>query len=132
MAAAVLALAGCGGTSGPSDQSQIETSLTTYYKAFAQGDTAGACGQLAKDTLAALEKAAHGKGCSAVLGAALKRPDYAAIAPKLARARVTKVTIAGDKATAAVVVPGVHAALPPVPMLKEGGSWKIASAPGSQ
>ena len=64
-----------------------------------------------------------------MLATARKRPNYAAIAPKLAGARVTKVTIAGDKATAAVLLPGVHAARTTVPMLKQGGKWLIAGAP---
>ena len=126
-------LAGCG-SSGPTDRQLIETSLLTYYKSFGKGDTGGACNELAKDTKAALEKAGRGKDCTAILDAALKRPDYAAIASKLQNARVTKITIAGDKASAVVLVPGVTAngalgARTTVPLLKEGGAWKIVGAP---
>jgi hypothetical protein len=126
-------LAGCG-SSGPTDRQQIETALLTYYKSFGKGDTAGACNELAKDTRAALEKAGRGKNCTAILDAARKRPDYAAIASKLQNARVTNITIAADKASAVVLVPGVTTngalgARTTVPLLKEGGAWKIVGAP---
>ena len=127
-----VALAGCGGSSGPSDKQQIETTLTTYYKAFSRGDSAGACQELSAATRATLERAGRGKGCSQILDAALKRPDYAAVATKLAGAQVTQVTVGGDKATAVVVVPGVkvsggHGARRSVPLIKEHGAWKIAA-----
>jgi hypothetical protein len=135
LVAVVLAalLAGCG-SSGPTDRQQIETALLTYYRAFGKGDTGGACNELAKDTKAALEKAGRGKDCTEILDAALKRPDYAAIASKLQKARVTKITIANDKASAAVLIPGVKTngalgARTNVPLLKEGGAWKIVGAP---
>jgi hypothetical protein len=132
-AAAALLLAGCG-SSGPTDRQQIETSLVTYYKAFGSGDTGGACNELSKETKTQLEKAGRGKDCTEILDAALKRPDYAAIAPKLKDTRVTKITIAGDKATAVVLVPGVKdngalGARTTVPLLKEDGAWKIFGAP---
>jgi hypothetical protein len=134
LAAGVVAIAGCGGSSGPTDRQQIETTLLAYYKSFGSGDTGGACDELAGDTKAALEKAGDGKDCTEILDAALKRPDYAAIASKLRGARVTKVTIAGDKASAVVLLPGVKAngvqgASTTVPLLKEKGTWKIAGAP---
>jgi ketosteroid isomerase-like protein len=130
-----LVASGCGGSDKPSDKQQIETVLTTYYKAFAGGDSATACNQLAKDTIDLLEKQARGKSCTAVLDAALKRPDYAVIAAKLNSAKVTRVTVAGDKATAAIEVLGVPGAkggraATTVPLKKEKGSWKIASVVG--
>ena len=126
-------LAGCG-DSGPTDRQQIERALLTYYTAFGNGDTGGACHELAKDTKAALEKAGSGKDCTEILEEALKRPDYASIAAKLDKARVTKITIAGDKASAVVLVLGVKdngalGARTTVPLLKEGGAWKIVGAP---
>lgn len=130
---AVLAIAGCG-SSGPTDKQQIETAIVTYYKAFGNGDSGGACDELASATKAALERAGRGKDCTEILDAALKRPDYASIAPKLSNVRVTRITIAGDKASAAVLVPGVRAngalgARTNVPVLKEHGAWKIVGAP---
>lgn len=132
---AALTVAGCGGgSSAPTDKQQITTTLLTYYKAFGTGDTAAACNQLSRVTRTQLEKAGRGKGCSEILDAALKRPDYAQIAPKLAKTRVTTITVVRDKATAGVLVPGVkqNGALgvrTNVPLVKESGAWKIFGAP---
>jgi hypothetical protein len=126
---AVLALSGCGGDDSPTDKELIENSLTTYYKAFGTGDSGGACNELARETKEELEKAAGGKDCTEVLDQALKRPDYAKVAPKLSKVKVTEINIAGDKATAKAGVPGVG--LPTlVPLKKENGAWKIASPVG--
>ena len=127
--AVALLVAGCGGKSKPSDKAQIETVLTTYYTAFGSGDSGGACQELAKATKEALEKAAGGKDCTEVLDAALKRPEYKKIAPTLKGAKVKKVTIAMDKATARILVPGLKASTP-VALKKENGAWKIASVAG--
>jgi hypothetical protein len=126
-------VAGCG-TSGPTDRQQIETALLTYYKSFGSGDSGGACQELSKETKTQLEKAGGGKDCTEILDAALKRPAYAAIASKLKNTRVTKITIANDKATAQILVPGVKnngalGARTTVPLLKEDGAWKIFGAP---
>jgi ketosteroid isomerase-like protein len=126
VALAAAALGGCGG-GGPSDEEQIRTALTTYYRAFANGDGATACDALSKDAVTSLEKQARGKSCPEVLDAALRRPGYASVAQRLTRATITKVTIAGDKATASIQVPGAPAVAKrvPVALIKEGGSWKI-------
>jgi hypothetical protein len=128
-AAALVALAGCGGNDGPSDGQQIKTTLITYYTAFGNGDSATACNQLAATTVKALEQAAGGKPCEKVLDQALKRPDYAKVAPKLSRVEVSRVNIVGDKASADAAVPGVGRKAT-VPLKKEKGSWKIASRIG--
>jgi hypothetical protein len=127
--ASATAASGCGGSDGPTDEEQITSALTTYYKAFGTGDSGGACHELARETKEELEKAAGGKDCSEVLDAALKRPDYAKVAPRLAGVKISAVTIAGDKATAKATVPGVGKPTT-VPLLKEGGAWKIASPVG--
>ena len=132
LAAAVVLLStipGCGGSDKPSDKDQIEAALTSYYKAFGKGDSASACKELAAGTLEELEKAGGGKDCAEILDQALKRPDYAKVAPKLATVQISSVTIAGDKATAKATVPGVGKPTV-VPLKKEGGSWKIASPVG--
>jgi hypothetical protein len=125
----LVLVAGCGGSAKPSDKDQITTALKSYYKSFGSGDSGGACQELAKDTRANLEKAGGGKDCTEILDAALKRPDYAKIASQLDGARVENITIAMDKATAQVIVPGVNAKAT-VPLKKENGAWKIASVVG--
>ena len=129
--AAVLALlvAGCGG-GGSSNDSQIRKVIVTYYEAFANGDSASACDQLADDTVKNLEKHSKGRSCADVLNDALQQPDYATTAPKLKKAKITKITVLNDKATAQVDVPGVRGknARTAVALKKEGDSWKIATA----
>jgi hypothetical protein len=127
-AALALLVAGCG-KDKPDDKAQITTALETYYKAFGTGDSGGACKELASGTLEELEKAGGGKDCAEILDQALKRPDYAKVAPQLAKVQISAVTIAGDKATARATVPGVGKPTV-VPLKKEGGSWKIASPVG--
>ena len=128
-AAAALLVAGCGG-GGPSNSDQIKKVIGTYYEAFANGDSATACEQLAKDTVANLEKQAKGRSCTDVLNDTLQQPDYAAVAPKLKKAKITKITVLNDKATAEIDVPGVggKGARTAVALKKEGNSWKIATA----
>jgi hypothetical protein len=127
LAAAAL-VAGCGG--GPSNSDQIKKVIGTYYEAFSNGDSATACDQLAKATVQNLEKQAKGRACVDVLNDALQQPDYAAVAQKLKKAKVSKITVLNDKATAEIDVPGVggKGARTSVALLKEGDSWKIATA----
>ncbi|HEY0631584.1 MAG TPA: nuclear transport factor 2 family protein [Thermoleophilaceae bacterium] len=129
LAAVAALVAGCGG-GGSSSQDQIKKVLSTYYGAFAEGDSATACDQLAKDTVQNLEKQAKGRSCTDVLNTALQQPDYASVAQKLKKAKITKITVLNDKATAQIDVPGLRgrAARAPVALKKEGDSWKIASA----
>src|SRR4051812_13248274 len=123
-----VAVAGCG-KDKPNDSEQIETTLKTYYKAFGTGDSGGACDELTKETREELEKAGGGKDCTEILDQALKRPDYAKVAPKLAGVQVSAGTIAGDKATAKTTGPGVGKRTT-VPPKKEAGGGKIASPVG--
>jgi hypothetical protein len=122
-------VAGCGG-GGSSNSDQIKKVIGTYYQAFANGDSATACHQLAKDTVKNLEKQAKGRACSDVLNDALQQPDYATVAEKLKKAKITKITVLNDKATAQIDVPGVGGkqARTAVALKKEGDSWKIATA----
>lgn len=130
--AAALATAGCGG--GQPDKQKIESAITSYYKAFGGGDGSGACAQLTKDAIKLLESSAGGQKCPDVLEAALKRPAYARIAPKLKQARVVSVKVTGNDASAVTRVPGVGrngaTVSTRVPLKKEGDSWKIVSTSG--
>jgi hypothetical protein len=133
IALVAVAVGGCGGIGGeqPKDEGEeVEASLVAYYKAFASGDSETACNHLAENTVAQLERAAGGRPCSEVLDRALKRPDYAKVAPKLAEVKVTEVNVAEDKATARATVPGVGKSTR-VPLVKEDGTWKIASPVGA-
>jgi ketosteroid isomerase-like protein len=129
LASVALVAAGCGG-SGTSNSDQIKQVIAKYYEAFANGDSATACEQLTNDTVKNLEKHAKGRSCADVLNDTLQQPDYATIAPKLKKAKITKITVLNDKATAEIDVPGVggKGARTAVALKKEGDSWKIASA----
>jgi ketosteroid isomerase-like protein len=133
--AAVLVAGGCGGGGGGrSDKQLIEETVTSYYEAFSSGDTDTACSYLAKETTEELEKAAGGQDCPKVLAAALKRPDYARIRSQLSEVKVTSARVTGKTATATTEVPGADSGSDPVsttvPLRKEAGEWKIASAVG--
>ena len=133
LAVGALLTAGCG-TGKASDTDQITMTITTYYKAFASGDGETACNQLTSDAVKSLEAAGGGKDCAALLDLALKRPEYARIAPKLENARVFAVHIDLDRknATAVAEVPGAGAnggkIRTSVPVTKEDGDWKIVRA----
>jgi ketosteroid isomerase-like protein len=118
-------VAGCGG--GQSSTEQIKKVIGTYYEAFSNGDSATACDQLAKDTIKNLEKQAKGRACVDVLNDALQQPDYAAVAQKLKNAKITKITVKGDKAAAVIQVPSIKAGVTAVGLKKEGDKWKITT-----
>jgi ketosteroid isomerase-like protein len=131
--AAVLAVGGCGGEEKPkSDEAQIKAEITSYYKAFSDGDGNGACNHLTKDTRAEFEKQSRGRDCGKVFEDALKRPEYKKLAKKFADAKVSGVKVDGKNAIATVSFPGVKAAdgkstvSLSVPLEQEGGEWKIA------
>ncbi|MEA2457173.1 MAG: hypothetical protein QOC95_145 [Thermoleophilaceae bacterium] len=135
--AAALLAGGCGGGGGggQSDKQKIETTVTTYYKAFGTSDSATACNQLAEQTTKELERAAGGRKCPVVLDQAAKKPEYAKVAAKLDGVKVVSVKITGTTATATTQVPGLTAAggtgvSTTVPLKKEAGGWKIASTIG--
>ena len=136
LAAAVLFAGGCGGGGdGKSDKQKVTDAVTAYYKAFGSGDAESACSYLAEETAKELEKAAGGQDCPKVLEQALKRPDYARIAKQLGQVKVTSVRVTGKTATATTEVPGVGGSggdpvSTTVPLRKEAGEWKIASAVG--
>jgi hypothetical protein len=124
--AAALAGAGCGGSK--SDSQQVTDALNSYYKAAASGDGSTVCDLLSTQTKAQLEKQAGGKDCSTVVTSELARPAYRKVAPTLRTAKVTKVTVNGNNATATI-----RTKLPrplSVPLTKEGGAWKIQAPLG--
>src|SRR4051812_17091892 len=120
--AAVLALgvAGCGG--GKSDKEKIETTIRDYFTAFADDDFGKACNLLTKQAREDLTKAARAKDCSAALARGAARADVKRFRAKLRDARVVSVNIKDKSATAEVSAIGATTA---VPLVKEGGEWKV-------
>ena len=127
LCAAALIVTGCG-SSKKSEEQQVKDTLTSYYKAAAGGDGAKICDLLETQTRAQLERRAGGKKCGDVVAAALAQPAYKKLAPAVASAKVTKVTVNGTAATATVQATGRRPFS--VPLTKEGGTWKVQSALG--
>jgi ketosteroid isomerase-like protein len=120
---------GCGG--GASNQDAVRAVINDYYQALSAGDGAGACNLLATDTVKSIEKAAKGRACKDVVNDELQQPDFARVAEQLKTAKVSKVTIAGDKAIAQTNVPHIRGrtVTTKVFLKKEGDSWKLISEP---
>jgi hypothetical protein len=123
-----------GSATGGDDREAITKVVVGYAKAFADGDTAKACGYLSKGGLASVEEAAQqlGKdGCTDVLAEAAKSIDADA-RKSLDSIRVTSVDVSGDKAVVKTAVDSsAGATTTPANVVKEDGEWKIAAdSPG--
>ena len=123
--ALLLALAGCGGSDGDSDRDRIQKRIQQYFQAAARGDGAAVCHSIT-------EPASHG------FGALLDVPPArtcAANVRKVARrnvplqaTQVTKITVAGEHATA-YVVSGRPSYGETVELVRQHGAWKLARLP---
>ena len=129
LVAGALAVAGCGGGGGQSsrDESQIRSTLQSYYQAFANGDAAKACSELASQTRTQFEQASGGTSCPKALARATQRPEVKKVLDRLKSAKVGQVQVSGDVATASVQALGRTTT---VPLVKENGAWRIRSPLG--
>jgi hypothetical protein len=129
--AAALALAACGGDDGSSgEKEEIETVILTYFTAFADGDGAKACGQLATDTQVELVKATRATNCPEAMAEAAKQPEIQPYVERFRDAEVVEVEITGSTAKAKVRAIGEETT---IPLATEDGEWKIRGgqvAPG--
>src|SRR5438067_11896066 len=112
---AALAAGGCGGKK--SDKAQVQSTIRTYYSAFANGDSAKACDQLSTSTRATLEHQGGGRKCADLLTAAGQRPGAQKVKPALKSPKFGAVNVTGNNATASVTVAGTPTT---VPLKKEG------------
>ena len=128
VAAAVLAVAGCGGGDRQSDKQKIEATLNAYYTAFADGDGKTACDQLTKVAADQLVKATRAKDCASAIQAAGQRPDVKPYTERFRDAKVLSVKVDGPIAAARVRALGQTR---PVPLRLEDGKWKIEGATGA-
>ena len=126
-AAAAIAVAGCGGGGG-GDKEKIESTVRDYYTAFADGDGAKACDQLAKPVRDRLVTAVHARDCPAAIEEAGKRLDISPYTKRFRDAKVISVKVHGRTATAQVRALGQTQ---PIPLGKEKGAWKIEGATGA-
>jgi ketosteroid isomerase-like protein len=130
LAAAVLAVAGCGGGQGD-DQSAVRSTVQRYLAAVARGDAAGACAQLTDrsrqelaDVGAQLRLAV--RSCEATLTRAFNSPSGPSMR-RLGHLRIARVTVKGDHAVAAFSGGGR-----PILLVHDGGAWRIESTPAGE
>jgi hypothetical protein len=122
---AVLALAGCGKSDGPSDRALVQGTIERYFQATARGDGETACRSLtnqARRGFGALLDVSAARDCEANVRKVARRSR-----PVLA-ARVSQVVIVEDRATAYVT-----SERPPysnsVVLVRVGDSWKLLYLP---
>jgi hypothetical protein len=125
--AVAIALSGCGG--GASDKDKIEATVHGYFTAFADGDYAKACGELAEQTREDLVKAARVKNCSDALQHGAERAEIKQFRTKLRDAEVQSVEVHDKTASAKVRALGSTTT---VPLVKEGDGWKVQGPAGEE
>ena len=123
--AVLFAIAGCGGSDGNSDREAVQGTIQQYFRAMAHRDAATVCHSLT-------ERASHGFAALLDVGPA---QTCEANVRKVARrnlplraTHVTKIAIAGDRATADVTAerPAYSTS---VALVRQDGRWKLAYLP---
>jgi stage V sporulation protein SpoVS len=122
---AALALAACGGEdSTANEEAAVRSTVKDLYGAFADKDADGVCGVLTRRQREAVAKGAGATtsgSCEQVMGVALNFVGGKGL-EDADQAKVTKVSIDGEKATATVDFKGKPGELG---LAKEGGEWRI-------
>jgi hypothetical protein len=130
--ALVLAVAGsgacAGGGCGSSSSSEVKAAVTSYLGALARHDGAAACERLSKSARAPFDHFGRGQTCATLLTAEAKQQIVGAAKRRLEAAKVVKVAVAGQSATATVAVPGRQST---ISLVQEGGQWKIQNGVGT-
>lgn len=128
--AAVLLVAGCGGSSAPPDRDQVSATVLDYAHAFGAGDGAKACDQLTPAARARFLQLVALLARTTNCPTAVRRVEQA-VGPQAAAAfraaRVSSVQVHGSTATARLIAGAQSAA---VRLTKQGGRWRLAAAPG--
>jgi len=117
---AALAAAGCGGSSREDAQGAVDE----YLEAVADGDSGEACELLSRGARHELEDRT-GDDCEAAMEDAFGRLEEKA--GDLEELRVKEVNAARDIATATIEGPNGKTI---TELTREGGDWKLSSAPG--
>jgi hypothetical protein len=123
-----------GAKAASGDTAAIAGIVKRYYAAVAAGDGSGACALLSAEmsrTIVATfanSPALRGKGCSAIIPALYKVPAGRARVA-FAKVAVTSVRVKGDRAFALLRSPSSPSG--EMPMLREGGAWKVNALMGS-
>ena len=122
-AATALALAGC----GQSDEDKVKETVNSYITALADGDGDKACGLVSKAAGDQIKTQSKAKDCAAAIESFTKSSDGAAVKKAFKSAKVEKVEVKGEKATATIRVEKQTA---PLPLEKSGDEWKLSSVGG--
>ena len=122
-AAAALAIAGC----GKSDEDKVKDTVSSYISALADGDGDKACGLVSNAAGDQIKKQSKAKDCASAIESFTKSDDGAAVKKAFKEAKVEKVEVKGEKATATIRVEQQTA---PLPLEKSGDDWKLSSVGG--
>lgn len=136
-AAAVAALAGCGGGSsgggsngggGNGGGGDAKEAVTNYIQAIKNQDWSSACDLISNASKKVIETKAHAK-CPDALKKGLSGGNGAEVAKLLASAQVGDAKVNGNRGTVGIKLKlnGVERTLP-IPVVKEDGQWKVASS----
>src|SRR5947209_4403746 len=123
-AAFALAAAGCGSSSA----SEVKATVTSYLGALARYDGAAACAHLSKSARAPFDHFGRGQTCATLMTAEAKQQIVGAAKQRLQAAKVVKVAVTAQSATATVAVPGRQST---IALVQEGGQWKIQNGVGA-
>ncbi len=125
-----------GAEADASEFEQAAADLHGFLDARAAGDGAAACSYLSEEVAESLEslvaKAKHLKdaSCAKVLGELTNPGATGELRTEAAKADVGSLRIEGDRAF--LIYGGAGGAVLAMPMVNEGGAWKISSLTGTQ
>lgn len=130
--ASIAVIAGCGGSSGGSDNQQITTAIRAYLGGIANHNGQQSCSQLTsvagKDLLDAANQQdpqLKAKSCADVLNT-IDGLLSSADKTRLRTAKIVKVKVSGSTATASV-----QGGDKPAQLVKQNGHWLISGGVGS-
>jgi ketosteroid isomerase-like protein len=124
-----LAVAGCG---GGDDKDDVRATVQAYLDSFVKGDAARTCSLMTEETRTEFVKGARPlaptSDCATATIAVRAAAGRKAI-DALRDAKISKVTVQGNSASAKLKARSGESV---ATLTKQGGEWKVSSAPGSQ
>ena len=102
--------------------------VTSYLAALTRYDGAAACSHLSKSARAPFDRFGRGQTCATLMTMEAKQQIVGAAKQRLEAAKVVKVAVTGQTATATVSVPGRQST---IALVQEGGRWKIQNGVGA-
>jgi len=121
---AVFVVTGCGSSS----EGDVKSTVTDYANALANADGTKACSLLSSTARAPFDRFGRGQTCATLLSTEAKAQLTPTVKKNLKSLKVTKVKVNGNTAVATVAIPGRTST---IPLIKEGGKWKIQAPVGT-